>query len=166
MTNFFNRYATPLITGYFLVSLITGVALFVHVGPQAFREMHEILSLVLILPFVLHLWKNWRPVMAYLRHAPMALALVFTVLTTLPFFMESEGGTAGGPPQFAFVRAALAHDLATVAPLFDTDATALAQKLTEAGFTLPAADATLSQIAEASGKTEADLAAALTATAE
>ena len=44
------RYATPLITGLFLVSLISGLALFLHIGPGGLHPMHEWLSLVLILP--------------------------------------------------------------------------------------------------------------------
>ena len=73
MQTFINRYATPLVTGLFLVSLISGVALFLHWGSGWFHGMHEWLSMVLILAFVLHLWKNWRPMTAYLRRAPMAL---------------------------------------------------------------------------------------------
>ncbi|MGE8104358.1 DUF4405 domain-containing protein [Allorhizobium sp. NPDC080224] len=58
MPNILSRYATPFTTGLFLISLISGIALFFHLGTAAFREMHEWLSMVLILPFVLHLWKN------------------------------------------------------------------------------------------------------------
>ncbi len=45
----FSRYATPFITGLFLVSLISGIALFFHVGPGGFHGMHEWLSMLLIL---------------------------------------------------------------------------------------------------------------------
>ena len=48
-----NRYATPLITGLFLVSMISGIALFFHWGSAWFHGMHEWLSMVLIVPFVL-----------------------------------------------------------------------------------------------------------------
>lgn len=61
MTGFLRRYATPFITSLFLVSLVSGIALFFHVGAGWFHEMHEWLSMVLILPFFLHVWKNWRP---------------------------------------------------------------------------------------------------------
>ncbi|HSO47757.1 MAG TPA: DUF4405 domain-containing protein [Rhizobiaceae bacterium] len=60
MPNLLMRYATPLTSGLFAVSLISGVALFFHLGQAAFHGMHEWLSMVLILPFALHLWKNWR----------------------------------------------------------------------------------------------------------
>jgi hypothetical protein len=60
MPSILSRYATPLITGLFIVSLVSGVALFFHLGSAWFHSMHEWLSMVLILPFVLHIWKNWR----------------------------------------------------------------------------------------------------------
>jgi len=44
MTNVFNRYATPLITGLFLVSLISGIALFLHIGPPQFQLAHRVMS--------------------------------------------------------------------------------------------------------------------------
>jgi len=64
MTNLLNRYATPFITGLFVASLVSGVALFAHIGTGAFRDMHEWLSIVLIVPFILHLWRNWKPMKA------------------------------------------------------------------------------------------------------
>ena len=64
MKSILYRYATPFTTGLFLVSLVSGVALFFHVGPAAFHGMHEWLSMVLILPFVLHMWRNWRPMLS------------------------------------------------------------------------------------------------------
>ncbi len=94
MASLLLRYATPLITGLFLVSLISGVALFFHWGPGAFHGIHEWLSMVLILPFVLHLWKNWRPMTAYFKRAPMAIALGLSLLASLAFFIPLESATA------------------------------------------------------------------------
>lgn len=151
MTAFFNRYATPFITGFFLVSLVTGVALFVHLGPDAFREIHEILSLVLILPFAFHLWKNWRPMTAYFKHAPMALALGLTLLACLPFFLSSETETRSGPPAFAFTTQAFTHTADEVAPLLGLTGDALRDKLTAAGYTFASPDQALSEVAAAKG---------------
>ena len=67
MSKILSKYATPFTTGLFLVSLISGIALFFHFGPSAFHGMHEWLSMVLILPFVLHIWKNWRPFVCYFK---------------------------------------------------------------------------------------------------
>ena len=46
MTRFLNRIATPLTTSLFLVSLLTGLALFLHIGPQGLHPAHEWLSLL------------------------------------------------------------------------------------------------------------------------
>lgn len=157
MTSLLSRYATPLITGLFLVSLISGVALFFHWGAAWFHGMHEWLSMVLIVPFVLHLWKNWRPMRAYLRHAPMAIALALSVVAAAAFVVPGLGGNAAGggggrPPQFAVAQRVLEGRLADVAPVFGLSAEALASRLTASGLRVGAPDQTLAQIAAASGR--------------
>ncbi len=159
MAPVFSRYATPFITGLFLVSLVSGLALFFHVGPVGFHGMHEWLSMVLILPFALHLWKNWRPMTGYLRHMPMAVALVVSALTSGAFIMPTGGTTtAGGPPQFQLAHLVLSQPLKDVAPAVGLAPDALADQLTAAGFTVTDSAQALTEIASASGKTEVDLA--------
>ena len=46
--------ATPFTTGLFLVSLISGIALFFHWESRVFHGMHEWLSMVLIAPFIIN----------------------------------------------------------------------------------------------------------------
>lgn len=148
-----NRYATPLLTGFFTVTLVTGTALFFHIGPQAFRGLHEWLSLALLLPFALHLWKNWRPMRAYFRHAPMAIALALTAAAALPFLLPTgEGATAGGPPAFRFAATALHNPVAEVAPLLGLDAQALTARLATEGYRFDRPDQPLDEVAVASGK--------------
>ncbi len=154
------RYATPFITGLFLVSLISGIALFFHIGPSGFHGLHEWLSMVLILPFALHLWKNWRPLLAYFRRAPMAVALVLSVLASVPFFV---GGTQGGgrPPQFALTQQVLGGSAAELAPLLNTDPDGLIGMLGESGIVVSSPDQPLIDAAGAAGKSDFDLAVAL-----
>lgn len=164
MTNLFQRYATPFITGFFLISLISGIGLFFHFGPSGFRGMHEWLSMVLTLPFVLHIWKNWKPMLAYFRRAPMLIALILSLGAASVFlYPTGETSTAGGPPQFQLANRLMAHSLAEVAPAIGSTPEALAAALTSAGFTLADPAQSLTDIATASGKSTADLAAALLA---
>ena len=159
-----HRYATPFITGLFLISLISGLALFVGVGRGTFREMHEVLSVALVIPFALHLWRNWRSMTGYLRHAPMALALAVSGLLALGFALTSGGGGgegAGGPPQFALADAMLDDVPATLAPVLGLAPEALVARLQAAGLTVPAPEATLSEIAAASGRSSQEALAAL-----
>lgn len=166
MTDLFNRYATPFITGLFLVSLISGVALFFHVGQSTFHSMHEILSMVLIVPFVLHVWKNWRSVTNYVKRAPMWIALVVSVLISIPFAIPSGEGRSG-PPQFALARAVMQGKIADVAPVFGTDGATLAAKLSAAGLKVTGPEQTLAALGQASGQSpEAVAAALLAATAQ
>ncbi|WP_420343004.1 DUF4405 domain-containing protein [Paenirhodobacter sp.] len=154
MKAFLLRYATPLITGLFLVSLISGVALFFHIGSVAFHGMHEWLSMVLILPFGLHLWKNWRPMTAYFRRPPMAAALAVSVLAAVLFVLPTLGGSAGAggrPPQFAVAQKLLNASVHDVAPAMGMQTDALIAQLRAAGMPVATETQTLAQVAEAAG---------------
>src|SRR3954463_6656648 len=70
MMSLFHRYATPLTLGLFAVSAVLGVALFFRVGQSVFHGMHGWLSLALLLPFTLHVWRNWVRCLATSGAAP------------------------------------------------------------------------------------------------
>ena len=152
------RYATPLITGLFIVSLVSGIALFFHVGQAYFHGMHEWLSMVLILPFVLHLWKNWRAMTTYFAKPAFALAMGLSLAGGAVFAYQGVTNASGGPPQMALARMILASPTEEVAPLLDLSAEELAAKLAAAGFGTPAPGEHLSDLAKASGKSDMDLA--------
>lgn len=158
MPSLLSRYATPAITGLFLVSLVSGIALFFHLGGGLFNEMHEWLSMVLVVPFVLHLWKNWRPMMAYLKKPPMAVALLLSVLAAGVFaYGAASGEGRRGPPQIALAHALFEHRAEELAPLLGTTGEALVAKLKSAGFAAADPSLPLSDIASKSGKTEFEL---------
>ncbi|WP_414901630.1 DUF4405 domain-containing protein [Rhizobium cremeum] len=155
MPTFLSRYATPFITGFFLVSLVSGIALFFHVGTAAFREMHEWLSMVLILPFVLHMWKNWRPFMMYFKRLPMTVALGLCLVSGLVFAWPAITGTAsstGGNPAIAMAGIVAGGTPAQVAPLLGHTEESLVASLKEKGYSAADAGKKLSDIASASGK--------------
>lgn len=163
MSPVLSRYATPFITGLFLVSLISGLALFFHIGPSGFHGMHEWLSLVLIVPFVLHIWKNWRPMTSYLRGTPMAVAVAVSLLAGAVFLLPSGSGQAGGPPQMRLAMQVLKSTPEAVAPALGQSPEAVTKALVAAGFT-PMPGQSLADMATAAGKSNADLVAALLAT--
>lgn len=155
MPTFLSRYATPFITGLFLVSLVSGIALFFHIGSAAFRGMHEWLSMVLILPFFLHTWKNWRPFMMYFKRLPMAIALSVCLVAGLVFAWPAITGTAsntGGNPTVAMARIVTGGTPAQVAPLLGHTEESLVASLKEKGFDAAESGRKLSEIASASGK--------------
>lgn len=124
--------------------------------------MHEWLSMVLILPFGLHLWRNWRPMMSYFRHMPMVVALAVSALAAGVFLLPAgESAAVGGPPQFQLAHLVLTRPLSDVAPAIGLTTEALTARLAAAGFTVNDAGQPLTEIAATSAKTEADLAVAL-----
>ncbi|MBK1622852.1 DUF4405 domain-containing protein [Afifella marina] len=154
MPSLINRYATPFITGLFIVSLISGIALFFHVGPSGFHGMHEWLSMVLILPFILHIWKNWRPLTNYFKRSPMVIALAVSLLISLPFLMPTSGETRKGPPPFAFSHQILTNSASAVAPLLGMTGDDVAARLRSAGVELSDPDQPIADAISKSGANE------------
>lgn len=152
------RYATPLITGLFIVSLVSGISLFFHVGQAYFHGMHEWLSMVLILPFVLHLWKNWRAMTTYLAKPAFAVAMGLSLAGSAVFAYQGANNASGGPPQMALARMILASPPEEVAPLLNLTSEELAAKLAAAGFATPGPGQSLADLAKASGKSDMELA--------
>jgi len=163
MVSLLSRYATPFITGLFLVSLVSGIALFFHWGPVGFHGIHEWLSMVLIAPFLLHLWKNWRPMTSYFKRAPMAIALGVSVLACIPFLVPlgSASGEAGGNPISGIVRLLSSAKPAHISAMAGKPEEEVIAMLKQAGFTAAAPDLQLSAIAQQSGKSDRDLVATL-----
>lgn len=164
--DFFFRYGTPLTAGLFIVSAVSGVALYFGWSPGLFHEMHEVLSLVLLLPFVLHLWRNWRPFLNYFRHKAMPIALVASLAAAAVFaYGASASGRSGGNPAMALVAAAQEAPLETLAPVLKLDGATAVKRLDDAGFGPVAPTDTLAAIAARSGHSAFELIAKLTAPA-
>lgn len=157
MQKFLNDYATPLTTGLFIISLVSGIALFFHFQTPLFRGMHEWLSLVLALPFAFHLWRNWRPFVAYFKRTPMMVALAVSLAGALAFAIPAMGTGGAINPQRALFEAVEGGSIAQVAPLFGLTAETLAAALKAAGYTVGSAGDTLAAIASASGKSGFDI---------
>jgi hypothetical protein len=118
MNAYLNRIATPLTTSLFLVSLVTGLALFLHIGPGGLHPAHEWLSLALILPFALHLWRNWRAFTVYFRKPAMAVALALGILGTGYFLLpapQGQGAALGTTPE-ALMAGLAAQGIAVADP--------------------------------------------------
>ena len=161
MPSLFSRYATPFITGLFLVSLVSGIALFFHVGMATFHGMHEWLSMVLILPFVLHLWKNWRAFVTYFKRAPMMVALVVSVLISIPFALPSGESNRSGNPLIAVANLVQNGKLSAVAGLLGQPPEVFVATLKGEGWTVDDPQKSLKDVADANGKSSRDVASLL-----
>lgn len=161
MPAWLNRIATPLTTGLFIVSLVSGVALFFHVGMGTFHGMHEWLSMVLIPPFLLHIWRNWRPFVGYFRRAVMPIALVLCVLAAIPFAMPQSEGSAPGNPLVAIAGVIEAAPASSVAELYGYAPADFILEMNRLGWNISSEDLTMKAVAVENGKDTRALLSAL-----
>lgn len=152
MTPLINRYATPLTVGLFAVSAVSGAALFFHVQQGAFHAMHEWLSMLLLLPVALHVWRNWGALLGYLRRHTLLLPVVATLLAAVVFAVVGlSGGGGGGSPPMRAAQLLTQVPLVRLAPVLKTTPEALQAQLRQRGYTVGSADDTLNAVAAASG---------------
>jgi hypothetical protein len=156
---FVDRSATPLVTGLFAVSAVSGAALFFHWSQGVFHEMHEWLSMVLLVPFVLHVWKNWRGLLGYVRRKTLFVPLIASLAVALPFAFPGMAGSGGGNPAFRTVSLLTGARLADLAPVLKTSPDALLATLQQKGFPAQSVDQTLDAVA---GKEAPEILLALT----
>lgn len=152
LTRFIERYATPLTTGLFTVSAVSGIALFFHTSQGVFHEMHEWLSMVLLAPFALHLWKNWRLLLGYAKRGALVVPLIASLAIALPFAISGMMASRGGNPMFKAVGVLTQARLSDLAPVLKTTPDALLEALKQRGYQAQSTDQTLDAIATASGK--------------
>ncbi|HWU77265.1 MAG TPA: DUF4405 domain-containing protein [Rhodanobacter sp.] len=150
LNQFMHRYGTPLTAGLFAVSAVSGIALFFHWSSRSFHAMHEWLSMLLLAPFVLHLWKNWKPLLGYARRKTLIIPLVLSVAVAVPFAMTAGKGGRSGNPAFQTVALMTQSSLVDLAPVFRSTPEALLRHLQQRGYQATSIDQSPSAIATAS----------------
>lgn len=149
---FITRFTTPLTTGFFIVSAISGVALFFHWVPNLFRAMHEWLSVVLLIPLVLiHLWKNWGAFVNYTRQGILFMALALSLVVALPFASSGMKST-GGNPAPKVMRLLMQAPLSDVAPVLKMTSEGLMLQLKDRGYVLDSSADSLDKVAKTANK--------------
>lgn len=153
MKSLLNRYATPVTTGLFAVSGISGIALFFHLTPAAFHGMHEWLSMVLLIPFALHIWKNWAALVGYVRRRTLMIPLALCLVAALPFAIPAMiGEGSGGNPAFKTIALLTETPLKNLSPILKTTPEKLITGLAQQGYDVRSSDITLAAVAASAGE--------------
>jgi hypothetical protein len=147
MNAFLNRYATPLTLGLFAVSTVSGVALFLHVGQSYFHVMHEWLSIVLLVPFVLHVWKNWSPMVLYWRRGAFLTPVLASLAAAVLFAWLGHAGVQQGVSPAVLAGVLTRAPLVDLAPVLKTTPDALQAALVAKGYTVASTQDSLAKIA-------------------
>jgi len=162
--DFLCRQATPFTTGLFVVSAVSGVALFVHLGTATFREMHEILSMVLLVPVALHVWRNWRSLVGYFKRGPMWVATAVSLVLAVGFAVAA--GNGGGNPMMQMVGRLQSAPLTAVAPAIGSDEQAVLDALVAAGISPVKPSDSIADLSARTGRDAFEIVAALNAAAK
>ena len=108
--------------------------------------------MVLLAPFALHLWKNWRGFLGYVRRRTLVVPLVASLLVALPFAVSGLAGSNGGNPAFRTIPLMTQAHLSDLAPVLKTTPDALLATLQEPGYQAHSTDETLEAVAAAAGR--------------
>jgi hypothetical protein len=152
------RVSTPATVAAFVVSGVTGVLLFFHLGERLFKELHEWLGLAFVTAALLHLVRNRKALGSHARKPTLwiasGLALVAAAAFIVPAMAPREGGGDGSR---RLLQAMMAAPLEQVAPILATTPAELSGRLTAAGFTVAGPTTSLRDVAKASGRSPQEL---------
>jgi len=81
----------------FLIVAVTGVMMLFHMGIGGIKHLHEWMSVVFLILGIVHLYLNWNPLRAYLKHGPTTLSLVAVSLLTVLLLFGGNNQHGRGP---------------------------------------------------------------------
>ncbi|CUH75149.1 DUF4405 domain-containing protein [Tropicibacter naphthalenivorans] len=93
------KWATPLITGAFLLMAVTGTLMFFHLEVGLTKPVHEWAGWLLVGAAAFHIAMNWRAFTCYFKR-PLALAVmgIGAVTLAVTLLMPAEDPAASGGP--------------------------------------------------------------------
>lgn len=155
------RYATAATAALFLVTGVSGVLMFFHVGGKMFTSLHEWLGMLFVAAAALHLVRNGRGMVKVMKTMRAQVLFGLVGAAALAFVATSTGSSAMNPA-FALVRAVEKAPISAIAPVLGVTVEDLAVRLRGAGVDVTGADQTFAEMAADQGvESQRLLAAAL-----
>lgn len=140
------EWITPITTGAFLLTAVTGVLLFFHAATGLNKAVHEWLSWVFLIGAILHLALNFAPFKNYLmQRKGQVLMGSFVLLLALSFF-PIGGEEHHAPPFVPPVRALAQAPLTILAEVAQTSPEQLRNHLASAGIAVDSDQQSISDL--------------------
>jgi hypothetical protein len=139
------RWATPLVSGSFLLIAATGLLMLCEAASPAARVAHEWLSLVLLAAAALHLVVNARGFLGALR--PRLARVIVGAFAALTLLLAIPSRGPGGDPGRRVFVALMNAPLERVAAAAGRSPQELRSGLERAGLRVPAEQTSLAEIA-------------------
>ena len=138
-------WITPITTGAFLLTAVTGVLLFFHAATGLNKEVHEWISWIFLIGAILHLALNFGPFKKYLKQRKgQVLMGTFVLLLALSFIPagEEHHGSPFVPP----IKALAQVPLATLAQVAQTSPEQLRERLSNKGIRVNSNQQSISEL--------------------
>ena len=140
-------WITPITTGAFLLTAVTGVLLFFHADTGLNKDVHEWLSWVFLIGAILHLVLNFASFKKHLTQRKGQVLMGSFVLLLALSFIPFEEEEHHGPPPFVPPIRALAHaPLSTLAQVAQTSPEQLRERLGHEGIIVDSDQQSISEL--------------------
>jgi hypothetical protein len=133
-------WVTPIAIGAFLISAVTGVAIFFHIDTGLAKFAHEWLSWLLLIAVVLHVLVNLFGFKRYFTNWRSLTIMGVSVLIVVASFAISGGRGAGGPPHIKPARVLAQAPLSVLAQVAKITPEELRKRLAKAKLPAPTSD--------------------------
>ncbi len=135
------EWVTPLAIGAFVISAVTGVAIFFHIDTGLAKFVHEWLSWLLLIAVLLHIGANYFGFKRYFTGGRGLAIIAASVLIVAASFVISSGERgAGGPPHIRPARALAQAPLSVLAQVAKITPEQLRERLAKAKLPAPTSD--------------------------
>jgi len=139
-------WITPLTTGAFLLTAVTGVLLFFHAATGLNKAVHEWLSWVFLAGAVVHLALNFAPFKKYLVQRKGQVLMGSFVLLLALSFIPIGGEEHHAPPYVPPIKALANTPLLTLAQVARTSPEQLRERLADEGLTVKSDQQSISEL--------------------
>ena len=154
------KWATPLTTGAFALSAISGVMIFFHVSSAPVKVIHEWGSWLLVIGGLLHVAGSWQSFVRYFsRPAARTIMIVFAAVIVASFLTLGSGAHGHGRklPPALLSRALPEASFATVAGVARHDPDELRKELESKGIVVRDREETIREIAWSNNKEDVEI---------
>ncbi len=150
------NWSTPITIGAFLITGLSGVFIFFHVGEELFHDAHQWLGLALVVGGLLHIVKHWKPFTRYFKRRP-SMTVIALLLVAATGVMAISGHEDEHGPVRAVMHNIEESSISALAALQHRQPEELRQRLTRSGFRVASLDDSPAAIAAANGTDSREL---------
>ncbi|MCI5114585.1 MAG: DUF4405 domain-containing protein [Candidatus Electrothrix sp. AW5] len=139
-------WITPITTGAFLLTAVTGILLFFHADTGLNKDVHEWLSWVFLIGAILHLVLNFASFKKHLTQRKGQVLMGSFVLLLALSFIPFEEEHHHAPPFVPPIRALADAPLSTLAQVARTSTDQLRDRLSREGIVVASYDQSLREL--------------------